>query len=176
MQAVVIALLCLINLILWLVFFLKFKQLFSTDDIIQKTRDEYELLLSDVNRNALQNINLIDMKIEELKSLIEIADRRLATVQNEVQFQQTKFNATNQKQIAQKKITKKSVVQSGELDFNGNQTSQMPKIYMSKNPIKPKQSFEAQVRQLYEAGYTVDRIAHELKKSTTEVELLVEML
>ena len=83
MQALIIALLCVINLVLWLIFFLKFKKLFSTDDVIQKTREQYELLLNDVNRNALSNIDLIQMKIDELQSLIDIADRRLTTLNNE---------------------------------------------------------------------------------------------
>lgn len=233
MQSVIIALLILINLILWLVFFIKFKRLFSTDEIIQKTRNEYDLLLSDVNRNTLQNINLIDMKIEELKSLIEVADRRLSTVQSEVQFHQAKselarpyskrstrttpelnaaaevveqesaynidFNVkksrkklqsepvsvTPVRQSKTKNVTKtqsevkphsssKAAVQANEpVDISGYK---LPNIYMSDNPIKSKQTFQEQVRKLYDAGYTVDQIAHELNKSTTEVELIVEML
>ena len=92
MQALIIALLCVINLVLWLIFFLKFKKLFSTDDVIQKTREQYELLLNDVNRNALSNIDLIQMKIDELQSLIDIADRRLTTLNNEEQFISQKIN------------------------------------------------------------------------------------
>lgn len=226
-MTLIIALLILINLILWFVFFLKFKKLFSTDDIIQKTRDEYDLLLSDVNRNALQNIDLIDMKIEELKTLIEIADRRLSTVHSESQFQQAKEQISKpyskrtvhrQEEIAAvsavendsaynidvdvKKSRKKNVSASNlevektrkstrknsvtntiptEKTFQPQKTVnisdyKLPNIYMSDNPIQKKKSFQEQVMELYNAGYSVDQIAHELNKSTTEVELMVEML
>ena len=52
----------------------------------------------------------------------------------------------------------------------------MPKIYMSANPIQTQKSFQEEVKKLYDAGFTVDYIAHELNKSITEVELIVEML
>ena len=129
MQALIIALLCVINLVLWLIFFLKFKKLFSTDDVIQKTREQYELLLNDVNRNALSNIDLIQMKIDELQSLIDIADRRLTTLNNEEQFISQKINFSaepkNEKTYSRRN-TKSSAVaseiieqnQAFELDFD----------------------------------------------------------
>lgn len=226
MQALIIALLCVINLVLWLIFFLKFKKLFSTDDVIQKTRDQYELLLSDVNRNALSNIDLIQMKIDELQSLIDIADRRLTTLNNEEQFISQKKNFAvesrtekaytrrNAKSTAVaseiieqnqafeldfdlKKVKRKSTSQSSDIEKapvrkrnlktrnvqddskdsdNKNLQSDMPKIYMSANPIQTQKSFQEEVRKLYDAGFTVDYIAHELNKSITEIELIVEML
>lgn len=226
MQALIIALLCVINLVLWLIFFLKFKKLFSTDDVIQKTREQYELLLNDVNRNALSNIDLIQMKIDELQSLIDIADRRLTTLNNEEQFISQKINFSaepkNEKTYSRRN-TKSSAVaseiieqnQAFELDFDlkkvkrkataqnsglekpqvrkrnlktrnsqddsksfdkQNIQPDMPKIYMSANPIQTQKSFQEEVKKLYDAGFTVDYIAHELNKSITEVELIVEML
>lgn len=106
MQVFVIAVMCLINLILWLVFFLKFKKLFTTDDEIQKTRQQYELLINDINQNTLSNINLIDGKIEELNSLIEIADRRLATINSEESFIKNKTDTLNNSVLTQAKQTK----------------------------------------------------------------------
>lgn len=226
MQAVIIALLCVINLVLWLVFFLKFKKLFSTDDVIQKTRDQYELLLSDVNRNALSNIDLIQMKIDELQALIDVADRRLSTINSEELFLAQKKQVSTDRRIEKaygKKNAKTDNVasevveqnQAFELDFdlkkvkrksqtvtqtpektsvrkrnvktnvepsnlseseNYIQQKEMPRIYMSANPIQSQKTFQDQVKKLYEAGYSVDDIAHELNKSTTEVELIVEML
>ena len=54
--------LVLINLGLWIIFLLKFKDLFSTEKIIEKTRYEMEKLVKDINNNAETNINIIDTK------------------------------------------------------------------------------------------------------------------
>lgn len=234
MQALIIALLCVINLVLWLIFFLKFKRLFSTDDVIQKTREQYDLLLTDVNRNALQNIDLIQMKIDELQALIDVADRRLSTIDSEQNFINQKKQLIPESK-AEKAYSRKNpksdneniasaVIdqdQAFELDFDLKKVKRksaaavqeekparrrnlkssssdslkseplpvtqtkkqpaetdngMPRIYMSANPIQTQKTFQEQVRKLYDAGYTVDQIAHELNKSTTEVELIVEML
>src|SRR5574344_1138812 len=80
---IVATLLCLLNIILWIVFAAKFKKIFSTDDIIEKTRDELNHMIADVNRNADRNITLIDAKIKELKSVTAEAERRLALERSE---------------------------------------------------------------------------------------------
>ena len=85
MQVFIIASMCIINLVLWLIFFIKFKRLFTVDDEIQKARTQYELLINDVNRNTLQNINLIDSKIEELNELVKLADTKILLAQDEIQ-------------------------------------------------------------------------------------------
>src|SRR5574344_2197582 len=80
---IVATLLCLLNIILWIIFAAKFKKLFSTDDIIEKTRDELNHMIADVNRNADRNITLIEEKIKELKSVTAEAERRLALERSE---------------------------------------------------------------------------------------------
>ncbi|MGN0740043.1 MAG: hypothetical protein ACI4LX_07720 [Treponema sp.] len=85
MQVFIIAGMCIINLILWLVFFIKFKRLFTVDDEIQKARSQYELLINDINRNTLQNIDLIDSKIEELNELVKLADTKILLAHDEIQ-------------------------------------------------------------------------------------------
>lgn len=75
---VVSSLLCFLNIIFWIVFAMKFKKIFSTDDIIEKTRNELNHMITDVNRNADRNITLINEKIKELKGVTAEAERRLA--------------------------------------------------------------------------------------------------
>ena len=84
MAIIIIAtLLCLLNIILWIIFAAKFKRIFSTDDIIEKTRDEINHMIIDMNRNADRNITLIDEKIKELKAVTAEAERRLALEKSE---------------------------------------------------------------------------------------------
>lgn len=176
MQIFIIVSLTVVNLILWLIFLIKFKSLFTTDDIIEKTRKEYDQLLTDVNRTALQNIDLIQMKIDELQSIIDVADRRLSTIHNEELFinQKTEFrNETRAKKAYSKKVTKpENAKKQSAIDDSPT----LPNIFVSENPIKAKKSFKEQVKELYNDGFSVEQIAHKLNKSTTEVELIVEML
>lgn len=222
MQVVIIALMCAINLVLWLVFFIKFKKLFTTEDEIQKTRQQYELLITDLNRNTLSHIDMIDMKIEELKSVIDIADRRLSTIHNEEEFIQKRNSVITSKPVktGTKKTSKTTSIASQVIDqdaayeltvskkskrksqtellddenstqkkrarttitvdMNGNAYGEVPvvspRIYMSDNPIQAKKSFHSQVKSLYDQGFTVDQISQKLNKSTTEVQLVIDML
>lgn len=69
--------LVLFNLISWIVFLKKFRSLFTTDDIISKTKESLNPILSDLNRNVARNISLIDEKIAKLQSLIGEVDRKI---------------------------------------------------------------------------------------------------
>lgn len=82
MQVFILVSLCVLNLVLWAVFFAKFKKLFTTDDEIKKARDQFELLVNDINKNTLTNIQLIDDKIEQLTELIAVADKRINLLEN----------------------------------------------------------------------------------------------
>ena len=77
--------LTLINLLLWLVFLVRFKKLFSADDIMVKFRDGMESLLRDAQRNTLANINLIEEKTRELKAASAEAERKVALLRHELQ-------------------------------------------------------------------------------------------
>lgn len=79
------SILCLINVILWIILAIRFKKIFSTEEIIEKTRDELNKMLGDVNRNAERNITLIEEKIKQLKAVSAEADRRLAVVKSELE-------------------------------------------------------------------------------------------
>src|SRR5574344_1219368 len=103
MAAIIICtFICILNVIMWIIFANKFKKLFSTDDIIQNTRNELNKMLADVNRNADRNITLIDEKIKELKSVTAEADRHLKIAKLELEKNfiaedfQSKINATKQ--------------------------------------------------------------------------------
>lgn len=77
--------LCLINIILWIILAIRFKKIFSTEEIIDKTRTELNRMISDVNRNAERNITLIDERIKQLKAVSAEADRRIALAKSELE-------------------------------------------------------------------------------------------
>lgn len=73
-----------INLLLWLVFLIRFKKLFSVDDTMTKFRDGMDSLIKDAQRNTLSNINLIEEKIKELKAASAEAERKVAILRHEL--------------------------------------------------------------------------------------------
>ena len=83
-MAVVVLLLCVFNVVMWLVQIVRFKNIFSTDKILEETRDQLNSMLMDINRNAERNITLIDDKIRQLKEISEEADRHIQLLKGEV--------------------------------------------------------------------------------------------
>ncbi len=73
----------IINIVLWIIFLAKFKKLFSTDDVISKTRSEMNNMIMDMNRNTERDINLIDDRTQKLKLVIAEADRHIALARAE---------------------------------------------------------------------------------------------
>ncbi|WP_191014703.1 hypothetical protein [Treponema zioleckii] len=78
MVAFFIVTIFIVNISLWVVLIVKFKRLFSTDDIISSTRAELTKMLADVNRNTDRDLMLMEDKIKELKAVIAEADRHLS--------------------------------------------------------------------------------------------------
>ncbi|HAH61689.1 MAG TPA: hypothetical protein DCL73_06285 [Treponema sp.] len=57
--------------------------MFSTDDVISKTRSEMNNMIMDMNRNTERDINLIDDRTQKLKLVIAEADRHIALARAE---------------------------------------------------------------------------------------------
>ena len=85
MEFVLLSALTLVNLLLWLVFLVRFKKLFSADDIMTKFRDGMENILKDAERGTALSINVIDEKIREAKAIVAEAERKLALLRHELQ-------------------------------------------------------------------------------------------
>lgn len=188
--------LCIINILLWIILAIKFKKIFSTDEIIKSTREELNKMLADINRNADRNITLINLKIKELKSVTAETERRLKIAKAELEKksivddfqsklntvkQNNKINPVNQANIA--KIYQKEQSQ-GEL-FSSNEPKNdieksvkipiiAPQIYMADKPIQPKKTFNEQVKEKYDSGESIEEIAADLDRSTQEVEIALE--
>ncbi len=261
MSIVVIILLCVFNLVMWLVAMIRFRSLFSTDDILQKARDELNNMLMDINRNAERNISLIEDRIRLLKEVSAEADRHVAVLEGQLEVvkQSEEFKnrleslipsssevsstedgrkevqapGKSRVQSAKKKtpavaktaapVESAQPVQSPEkkisrvrspldtyqqeqmhgldkaspsnlspnllgkdiidLDVEQNPPARpvkkiparlSPEIINSKNPVKPKIPLKKQVEELHAQGMTVEEIAAQLEKSTTEINLILE--
>ena len=85
MEFVLLSALTLINLLLWLVFLVRFKKLFSVDDIMTTFREGMNNLLKDAERDTALNMNVIDEKIREAKAVVAEAERKVALLRHELQ-------------------------------------------------------------------------------------------
>lgn len=166
MQITIIVTMCLINLVLWLVFFLKFKSLFSTEDVIRKTREQISQLMSEVNRTTLENINIIDFKIEELNQAVENAGKKKIT--------RTKNYA--EKIVEEEPAFEIKVNKPAETKKSKKEKQDIPNIYVAKKTIEPKKNFQERVIELSKLGYSVEQIAKDTEHSTTEVQFVIDML
>ncbi|WP_296329056.1 hypothetical protein [uncultured Treponema sp.] len=107
---------CVLNLCLWVAFFIKFKKIFSTEDIIDSTRNELNRMIEDINRNADRNINLIQDKIKQLKIAVAEADRHVELARREIEAQKAKVSYQQKIDSA---INSRKTSQSGG-DFAGS--------------------------------------------------------
>ena len=67
-------LILIINVGLWLFFYIKFKTEFSSAKVLENIRLEVDKLLKEIQRETENTILLIEARIEGLKQLIDEAD------------------------------------------------------------------------------------------------------
>lgn len=83
---------CVLNICLWCTFFLKFRKLFSTEDIIASTHEQIEEMINELNFNASRDIDIIEDRIKQLKAAVAEADRHVELSRKELEAQKANFN------------------------------------------------------------------------------------
>lgn len=233
---------CVLNITLWVTFFLKFKKIFSTDDIIASTREEMDRMIADINHNAGRNIELIEDRIKQLKAVVAEADRHVELSKRELEAQ--KVSLSYQQKIDSAVQMQKNQVQSsagrgrpvqqylrnqsmnisagiqgakryeltdegsrhvnpqqGDLfeqaeaedargivsdagttftvESDGSSYASVPviggNVSYADEPLQPHKSIAELVHDLYVAGHSVEEIAREVNRSTTEVQMALDM-
>ncbi len=76
-MVVLVLALCLINIVLWIVFLIRFKKLFSTDKIIENTSEKMNKLVSDIDKTTKRDLFLSSEAEKRMKSLLEEADTKM---------------------------------------------------------------------------------------------------
>ncbi|NLK46297.1 MAG: hypothetical protein GX297_06565 [Treponema sp.] len=77
------AVILIINVILWLYFYYKFKKTYSPEKVLKKIRIELDKLFKEIVREAEEDVSIIEGRIQGLKSLIAEADERILRAENE---------------------------------------------------------------------------------------------
>lgn len=171
--AFLISFICIFNIVLWCVFLSKFKKLFSTNDI----RNELNRMIADINKNTAQDLTLIENKISDLKSILDIADKKISTLRAE----ETKRIAVESfKEDLASAAPKKAedfprVPQGLQSAYTANIPIYKPKVTFSEKPIEKKKDSVTLIKELFSAGETVEEIARKTGKTTTEVTMVIDM-
>lgn len=67
----------LINIVLWIVFLIRFKKLFSTDAIIEKTRYQLNNLMKDIDNATDRDIQLAEETSKRLQNAVKEAEMKM---------------------------------------------------------------------------------------------------
>lgn len=76
----------LVSLILMIIILIRFKKLFSTDSIIEKTKAQMNRVITDVNANANRDMELINESSRRLRALLNEADKKMETFKEATQL------------------------------------------------------------------------------------------
>ena len=76
----------LVSLILMIVILIRFKKLFSTDAIIEKTKAQMNRVIMDVNNNANRDLELINESSRRLRALLNEADKKMENFREATQL------------------------------------------------------------------------------------------
>lgn len=77
MAAYIALFISLVSLILMIIIIIRFKKLFSTDAIIDKTKSQMNRVIMDVNNNANRDMELINEASRRLRALLNEADVKM---------------------------------------------------------------------------------------------------
>ena len=102
-----VVILCITNILLWIVFLLKFKSLFSTEDIIQKTRNELNKLVMDINNNTDRNITIYNESSKNLKKIIAEAENKVNFLENRIKLLNDEIHKNNLANVLQTNVSQK---------------------------------------------------------------------
>lgn len=77
MLAIIAIILSSISIVLMTVILVRFKKLFSTDSIIEKTKNQMNRVIIDVNSNANRDIELINEATKRTRALLNDSDKKM---------------------------------------------------------------------------------------------------
>ena len=193
MEEVLVVISCFVNIILWIFFFFYFKKKFSSQQILEDIRQEFEKLLTDIQGQTDRDLTLIEAKMNELKEVVEKADQQIKLAKREQRRQRKEESEMGKKQVS---------VSIPEIIPNVETVAQNP-VYPVENVISrytenydtrtktaeekpvlivPKTSIQKndkptrdRVLELWKLGMEPEVIAEKLTVSLAEISMIIDM-
>ena len=102
MAAYIALFISLVSLILMIIIIIRFKKLFSTDAIIDKTKSQMNRVIMDVNNNANRDIELINESSRRLRALLNEADKKMESFREATQLLRNLIAETEKENLKQR--------------------------------------------------------------------------
>ncbi len=196
----------IINLILWAVFLIRFKRLFSTDQIIEKTEQKVNHFIKEIDMAADRDTYLAKETTKRIQNMLDDADRKMELFKEATnrlrdmiaeadkinKGQKYSFKPVVESDSAYEINIKNSKPEQGNL-FENNEnvetqdrgnSHEIPLIItkiVDNQPHKltdeeKKKKMPELVRKMFREGVPAEEIAANLNCSITEVQFIIDML
>lgn len=179
----------IVNVILWISFYVKFKKTFSPNKILENIGKEVDKLLIEIDNITDRDLSLIENRIQTLREVISQADRRisLAKKEDEKRLQETvvldKINEINEN-VKKSNSSMTSYVKNAykikEKQNNNGEISLFPaedygEESKSNINVRDNRPLKDRVLELYYQGLDFYIIAEKLESSVDEVQTIVNL-
>lgn len=132
MAAYIAIFLSLVCIILLSVLLIRFKKLFSTDSIIEKTRLQMNKMITDINNNANRDMELINDSSRRVRALLAEADQKME------QFKQATNRLRDMIALAEQLENNQTYTKTE----NKNISNIKPVGQISEEPIRPDNAYQ----------------------------------
>lgn len=141
MAAYIAIFLSSISIILMIIILIKFKKLFSTEHIIEKTKKQLNMVISDVNNTTSRSIDLINESSKRIRALMNDADRKMEQFRQATQLLRELI--AQAEDVEPKKQSKNIPFKSKTSDYSQPKNNYSQTFIGNKNPyINPNDAYE----------------------------------
>ena len=134
----------IISVLIMIIILFKFKKLFSTDSIIEKTRDRMNKLIADINRNANNDIELLNESTRRIRVLLKDADEKMQSFNEATERLREMIAETEKvsKKSKIKRIAESAIYSDAQKKSVQEKSKQKKNVPHEKTFIDPNSSYE----------------------------------
>ncbi len=132
-------------------------------------------MISDINKSTSQDLFLIDSKMKELRELLAVADRKIATAKKEKEQSVAVENFQKEINLALSNEKKEPLLPQNPQKAYMKVPVYAPKVTVPEKTIVPQKPLGTMIHELYAEGLSIEEIARKIGKSTTEVSMVIDM-
>ena len=134
----------IISVLIMIIILFKFKKLFSTDSIIEKTRERMNKLIADINRNANNDIELLNESTRRIRVLLKDADEKMQSFNEATERLREMIAETEKvsKKSKIKRIAESAIYSDAQKKSVQEKSKQKKNVPHEKTFIDPNSSYE----------------------------------
>lgn len=129
-----VLILSVINILLFFIFLLKFKSIFSTDSILEKTTKRVDKIIAELNENAQRDIDLVSSSSRKLQKQLDEAEMQMQLFQEASQRLKDILAEVENKSIHK---SFSIVENNSEIKYSNNSQKKSSNSINQKNQMSP---------------------------------------